>query len=115
RFFNFPFANSLAMIFDFFIQPITANFPTTQVKGEHIAEYGYFIMGLILCVVVFVFAKLEDLMIALDRRYDIKDIVKKQILQEKVNEELHREMVADIMGYKYFSVFVKFKINFINE
>lgn len=115
RFFNFPFANSLAMIFDFFIQPITANFPTTQVQGEHIAEYGYFVMGLILCVVVFVFARLEDLMVALDRRYDIKDIVKKQILQEKVNEELHREMVADIMGYKYFSVFVKFKINFINE
>ena len=115
RFFNFPFANSLAMIFDFFIQPITKNFPTTQIHNGHIAEYGYFVMGLILCVVVFIFARLEDLMIILDRRYDIKDIVQKQMLQDKMNEELHKEMVADISSYNYFSVFIKFKINFINE
>ena len=75
RFFNFPFAETLSYIFNFFIMPITNNFPTTQIHGGHIAEYGYFIMGILLCGVVFIFAKLEDLMIALDRRYDIKDIV----------------------------------------
>ncbi len=115
RFFNFPFAESLAVIFDFFIKPITMFFPTTQVHNGHIAEYGYFIMGLILCVVVFIFARLEDLMIILDRRYDIKDIVQKQIMQDELNKELHKEMVLDIVAFKYFSVYVKFRVDFINE
>lgn len=115
RFFNFPFAETLSYIFNFFIMPITNNFPTTQIHGGHIAEYGYFIMGILLCGVVFIFAKLEDLMIALDRRYDIKDIAKKQIMQDKLNKELHKEMVMDILGYRYFSTYVKFKIDFVNE
>lgn len=115
RFFNFPLADTFALFLDILANPVKNAFPTTQIQDEHIAEYAYFIDGILLFVVVFVFAKLENFMIILDRRHNIKDIVKKQIIQDRVNKELKEEAVADIIRYKYFSIYIKFKIAYINE
>ncbi len=115
RFFNLPFSDTLALFFNFFANPVINMFPTTQIHGNHVAEYAYFIAGIFFCILTFIFARLEDLMIILDRRYDIKTAVKKQILEEKMNKELKEEAAADILTYKYYSVLVQFKVAYISE
>ena len=115
RFLNFPFADTLAIFFDFFINPIRQNWPTTQFYANRIIEMAYFIGAIFLLIMTFIFARLEDLIIELDRRYDIKDLAVRKIVQEKVNKELQDENTKNLLRYKYFSCYLRFRVDYINE
>lgn len=115
RFLNFPFAETLAHIFDFFTYPIRASFPTTQFYEGRIIEMAYFVQAVILLIAMFIFARIEDLIIELDRRHDIRDLAVRKIVQDKVNKELQDENVKNLMRYKYFSCYVRFRVDYVNE
>lgn len=115
RFFNFPLTDILYPIFDFFITPIKAMFETVQIYNGAVIEMGYFIMGVFLIFVSFVFGKIENFVLELERRNELMELALKQKMQNKINAEMEKEYTNEILNYKYFSAFVIYKISYFNE
>ncbi len=115
RFFNLPLTGFMRPFFDFFVIPIKSMFSTEQTFNNAVIEMAYFIMGIILACLSFILGRIEDLVVELDRRYDIKELVKKQMLEKQVNKELERAHIENLLKYRFFSIYLAYKINFANE
>lgn len=115
RFFNLPFVDYLVPIFDFPINLVPLPIATLQIHGDHVVENAYFGMGIILAFVAFIFSRLEVMAARIQEKYDALTFAKKQQAEIKMNEELEREYVANLLRYKYFSILIKYRIKYINE
>ncbi len=115
RFFELPFVDILCKFFDFPNNFIVFPIETMSMYKGHIVQNAYFIYGIICAVISFIFSLLEKLSYELQRRYDMYDVSQKHKLEENINKELEQEYTQDVRKYCFFSIYIKYKLNYISD
>lgn len=115
RFFNLPFTQTLAPIFDLPTKLFPLPLETFEIYENHEVQNAYFVDGIVCAIIAFIFWIFEKISLELQRRYEIFDVRRKSKLEKLVNEELKQEYEKDVFEYKYYSILLSFKTAYVSE
>ncbi|MCD8024174.1 MAG: hypothetical protein LUE64_01420 [Candidatus Gastranaerophilales bacterium] len=115
RFFNLPFAENISSCVDILLVPVKAHINTIKVADNHILEFGYVGLSVLFAFLSFMFGKLVFLNEILEQKWLISDMEKRQLDEEELNQKLEKDYYDELRRYKFFSVYLKYKIEYINE